>query len=201
MFNWWAGVDFSAIYVPLRQSPPAAGIQAVVRAQGDPVQLGGPVRAAVRSIDPLAAIHRVLTMRQAIEQCQNGLNILAWLLGLCGVIAGVLAVVGIYSVMSYAMSQRRQEFGLRMALGASSGDVLRLTLRQAGKLTGIGVIAGVLLAIALGRMMASGLGVISLDVQVFLVVAPSLAVVALVAAYVPARRALKVDPVTVLRAE
>src|SRR5262249_29315368 len=81
MYNWWAGVDFSAIYVPLRQSPPAAGIQAVVRAQGDPLLLSGPVRAAVRSINPLAAIHRALTMRQAIEQCQSGLNILAWLLG------------------------------------------------------------------------------------------------------------------------
>jgi len=88
-----------------------------------------------------------------------------------------------------------------MALGASSGDVLRLTLWQAGKVTGIGIIAGVLLAIGLGRMMASGLGVISLDVQVFLVVVPSLAVVGLVAAYVPARRALRVDPMAVLRAE
>jgi putative ABC transport system permease protein len=201
MYNWWAGIDFSAIYVPLRQAPPAAGIQAVIRAQGDPLLLGGPVRAAVRSINPLVAVHKVLTMRQAIEQCQSGLSIVAWLLGLCGAVAGVLSVVGIYSMMSYAMSQRRHEFGVRMALGASSGDVLRLTLGQAVKLTGTGVIAGVLLAIALGRMMAGVLGVLSLDAQVFLIVALSLAVVGLVAAYVPARKALKVDPVAVLRAD
>ena len=202
MYNWWDGIDFSAIYVPLQQAPPANVLSAAVRTRTAASAAAAPLRAALTSVDPLLAVDNMRTMDQAIAGSTFGLNFLASLLGICGGIGLVLAAVGIYSTMSYAVSQRRHEFGLRMALGASAGDVLRLSLRQAGLLTAGGLVIGLLLAASVGRLMSSALfGVIQLDAPTFLAVSASLTLVSLAAAFVPALRSVRVDPATVLRSE
>jgi ABC-type antimicrobial peptide transport system permease subunit len=125
---------------------------------------------------------------------------LALLMAICGGIGAILSVVGIYSVMSYTVSQRMHEFGVRLALGASAPDLLRLTLREAGALTGLGLAIGVVLALVLGRVLASVLfGLIALEPAAFLIVAGGLAAVSIGAACLPARKALRLDPSAILR--
>jgi len=141
-------------------------------------------------------------MEQAIIDSTFGLNFLATLMGICGGIALVLSFVGIYSMMAYAVSQRLHEFGVRMALGATARDVLRLTLKQAGVITAAGLAIGFAAAVILGRLMSSALfGLVSLDPATFGAVSLALALVSFVAAYVPARRTLRLDPSTILRAQ
>jgi predicted permease len=202
MYNWWDGVDMSAVYVPLRQSPPSGTFAAVVRTRADPSLLTDTMRTAVASIDPLLALDNVRTMEQAIRASTFGLDLIARLLGICGAIALLLAIVGIYSMMAYAVSQRRHEFGIRMALGASPSDVLNLSLRRAGVLTAAGVGTGLALAAILGRLMSSALfGIVQLELTTFIWVTGVLAIVALAAAYVPALRSARLDPATILRSE
>jgi putative ABC transport system permease protein len=114
----------------------------------------------------------------------------------------VLSFVGIYSMMAYAVSQRRHEFGVRMALGATARDVLRLTLKQAGVLTAAGLAIGLVLAFVLARLMSSALfGLIVPDPATFGAVSVALAIVSFTAAFVPARRSVRLDPSAILRAQ
>ena len=202
MYNWWDGIDLSAIYVPLRQAPPAGAMSAVLRARGEPTAAGGTLRAAVAAIDPLLAIDELRTMQQAIDDSTFGLKFLASLIGISGAIALALSFIGIYSMMAYSISQRTKEFGVRMALGATAGNVLRMTVRQAGVLTAIGIAIGLALAATLASLMSSAIfGVISLDPVIFGSVAVIVTVASLLAAYVPARKSLALDPATILRAQ
>jgi putative ABC transport system permease protein len=124
------------------------------------------------------------------------------LLGIFAGLALVLAAVGIYGLTSYSVAQRTREMGLRMALGAQPGEVLRMVLREAGSLAGIGLAAGLVLAFAATRLMASLLfGVPATDPATFGAVALGLALVSLLAAYVPGRRATRVDPMVAFRAD
>jgi ABC-type antimicrobial peptide transport system permease subunit len=114
----------------------------------------------------------------------------------------VLAVIGIYSMMAYAVSQRRHEFGVRMALGASKRDVLRLSLRRAGLLTAAGLGIGVVLAGILSQLLSSALfGVIQFDRAIVVAVTVGLGTVSLAAAYLPALRSVRFDPAAVLRSQ
>jgi putative ABC transport system permease protein len=202
MYNWWDGEDPLAVYVPIRQAPLQGLVYAAVRTHGDQNIVTGAVREAVRAVDPLLPVTHVRTMREAIGESSAGLTNLAMLMGICGGIGLVLSVVGIYSVMSYAVSQRTHEFGVRMALGASGRDLLRMTLREAGILTGLGLTLGCLMAIALGKLLGSALfGLVSLDATPFLALGLGLAIVSLAAACIPASRALKLDPATILRGQ
>jgi ABC-type antimicrobial peptide transport system permease subunit len=127
---------------------------------------------------------------------------MALLMAICGGIGAILSVVGIYSVMSYTVSLRMHEFGVRLALGASARDLLRLTLTEAGILTGLGVTIGFALAVVLGRLLASALfGLVSLEPATFLTVAAGLAIVSIGAACLPARRVLRLDPSAILRGQ
>jgi putative ABC transport system permease protein len=159
MYNWWDGIDYSAVYRPLRQAPTGSGAQIVVRTRDDPASAAAAIRAAIRSAEPSMAIHQLRTMRQGIEESGFVLNYLALLMVICGAIAVALSVAGIYSVMAYAMSQRTHEIGIRLALGATPRDVLYAMLRQAGTLTAIGLGIGVVLAAVFGRLLASALSV------------------------------------------
>ena len=201
MYNWWDGIDVAALYVPLRQAPPASSLSAAVRTRGEPAAFSAQVRAAVASVDPLLAIHGVRTMEEAIVASTFGLRFLATLMGICGGIALLLSFVGIYSMMAYAVSHRMHEFGVRMALGATSRDVLGLTLKQTAVLTAAGLLVGIVVAIVLGGLMSSALfGLISLDARAFTVVTIALGGISLLAAYMPVRRALRLDPSSILRA-
>jgi predicted permease len=200
MYNWWDGIDYLAVYVPLRQAEPARVLQTVIRTRGEPTTVTGAVRASVRDIDPTLPVDRVRTMRQAIAENGRGMNLLATLLAVCGAMALLLAVIGIHGLMAYTFAQRTHEFGVRLAFGATTYDLVRLTLQRAVKLTGSGLAVGALLAWALGRAMVAALqGVVALDLSTFVVVALTLALVSLGSAYLPARRALRLDPATILR--
>jgi putative ABC transport system permease protein len=201
MYNWWDGDDERAVYVPFSQVPPAGTIHAVLRARGEPLALTRVLSESLRAVDPLVPVDQVRTMRDAIGDSTTGLTLMATLIGFSGAIALALSIVGIYSVMVYAIAQRSREFGVRMALGATPRDVLRLTLAQAGWVTTTGLAIGAIAAFVLGRLMTGALyGVIPLEPMTFLLATAGLAAVSLAAAYVPARRVLRLDPVRVLRA-
>jgi predicted permease len=202
MYNWWDGIDFTAIYRPLRQAPPVGEVKVVLRTRGEAADAGSALRKAVSSVDPLLAIDQLRTMEQAIDSSTFSLKFLATLIGISGAIALALSFIGIYSLMAYAISQRTKEFGVRMALGATSADVLRLTVKQAGVLTGIGIALGLVLAATLGSLMSSAMfGLIALDPAIFAGVSLIVGAAALIAAYVPARKSLALDPATIMRAQ
>jgi putative ABC transport system permease protein len=200
MYNWWDGTDATAVYRPLRQHPPSDVLSGIVRTTADPAGATTAIRHALRSIDPLLPVDNSRTMTRAITDMTFGLSLLASLMAVCGGIALSLAALGIYSMMTYVVSRRTREFGLRMALGASANDVLRLTLKQAATLTAAGVGIGLVLALLVGYLMASALyGVVVMDLWTVAAVAATLASISLGAAYLPAQRAVRLDPAATLR--
>lgn len=202
MYNWWDGEEnLSAAYVPFRQTPFGGVLQVAVRTNADPAAVAGSIRTAVAAVDPLLSV-RARTIRQAIAESGAGLTHLAAMMAVCGGIALLLSALGIYSVMAYEISQRTREFGIRIALGATIPGVLKLTMKQAGAMTAIGILLGLAMALALGQVMAGALfGVVPLDAWLFLLASVVLATVALAAAGLAARRVVRLDPLTALRAE
>jgi predicted permease len=181
---------------------PVSFMSFVVKTTLEPEQMIAAAREQVRAVDASQPIYDIKTLTQlrAAAIAPQRFNLL--LLGLFAAVALALAVVGIYGVMSYAVTQRRHELGIRMALGAQGSDVLRLVLVQGLKLATIGVLIGLLGAFALTRWMRGLIfGVSVTDATTFLFVPLSLAAVALLACWIPARRATKVDPMTALRVE
>jgi putative ABC transport system permease protein len=181
---------------------PFSSMTMVVKGNSDPNQLIASARNQVRSIDPDQPIYNIRTMDEIRGEsvAPQRLNLL--LLSIFAGIAFVLAIVGIYGVMSYAVTQRTHEIGIRMAIGAQPRDVFRMILGQGMLLTGIGMVAGLLGAFALTRLMATMLfSVKPTDPVTFATVALLLVAVALLACYIPGRRATKVDPVNSLRYE
>jgi len=187
------------VYLPfLQMASPQMSL--AVRTLADPLEMTPAVRRAVADIDPQAAIFNVRTMEDLLGRfvAQPRFNML--LLGTFAGLALVLASVGIYGVISYSVAQRMHEIGVRMALGATPAAVLRLVLSQGMRLALIGVAIGVVGALATSRVLASMLfGVTTYDPLVFGAIAMLLVSVALVATFLPARRATKVDPVVALR--
>ena len=201
MYNWWDGVDYQRLYVPFRQGAPDGVLYAAARADGDAAAVMPSLRASVRSLDPRLPLQRVRTMQSAIEETSFGLNFLAVLMAVCGGIAGLLATVGIYGMMAYSVSARMHEFGLRMALGGTARDVLRLALMQAGRVTAAGLLMGSAVALTFGWALQRALfGIVAIHGTTFVMVAGGLALVSLVAAYLPARKTERLDPAAVLRA-
>jgi len=186
---------------PFAQNP-ERGTVLVIRAAGAPKDLFPAVRDVVRSLEPQAVVSNVRTMNEALNAtvAQPRLNL--GLIGAFSALALVLAVVGVYGVMSYAVSQRTREIGIRMALGAHAGDVLRLVLRQGLQITLMGLVVGVAASLALAQVMQKLLyGISAADPLTFATVAVVLTAVALAACYFPARRAARVDPMVALRHE
>ena len=174
----------------------------VVRAAGDPRALAGAVREQIRALDPALPVYDVKPMRDVVYESLARERFVMLLLTLFAALALALAAVGIYGVVSYATAQRTHEIGLRMALGAQARDVLRLVIGQGLSHVLIGVGVGLLVALALTRLMASLLyGVSATDPLTFAAVALLLTAVSLFACYIPARRATRVDPLTALRYE
>jgi putative ABC transport system permease protein len=173
-----------------------------LRSSVDPASLGRSAREAIAAMDPTIPTGRVRSMEQILSRSLALRSFMMTLLSLFAGLAVLLASVGIYGVISYAVSQRTREIGVRIALGARPSDVLRLILREGLKLVLIGVAIGVAAALALTRFLATLLyGVSATDPLILVSVASLLVVTALAACYVPARRAMRVDPIIALRCE
>ena len=190
------------MYWPVAQIRATPALAIVVRTEGDPAALASAVRGVIAEIDPVQPIYDMQTLEQLVSKSLGQRRFTLSLMLLFGVIALVLSAVGIYGVMAFAVTQRTQEIGIRMALGARAIDVLKLIVASGMYLAAIGVILGLVGAFAITRLMASLLfGVSPTDVATFALVSVGLLVVALLACYLPARRATKVDPLIALRYE
>ena len=188
-------------YLPFRQNTNTAQF-VVVRTASDPRALATAVRGAVAALDKELPVANVKTMDELMTESVAPPRFRTMLVAVFALIGLVLAAIGIYGVMAYAVSERTHELGVRLALGATSGDVLRLVFGEAIALATIGVAAGIAGAIATTRLMAALLfGVAPTDLVTFAALAGLLVVTALAASYVPARRAMRVDPMVALRYE
>ena len=189
------------IYRPIRQEY-SPGVSLLVRSAGDPTALLGSVRDQVQTIDRNMPLRGTGTIQQAIEAGLWAPRMGAALLSIFGGLALLLAMIGVYGVMSYSVTQRAQELGIRMALGAQTNDVLVMVLKQGMVLAAGGAAFGVALALLLGRLISTLLfGVSGRDPLTLVGVSLTLAFVALLACYIPARRAAHVDPLVALRYE
>ena len=192
--------DFET-YTPYKQSPWAYMVLAV-RTNSDPRSMAEAVKSAVASLDPDLPVHDIRTMEQVAADALAPRRITLYLIGAFALLALVLSAVGIYGVMSYAVTQRTHEIGVRMALGAQPRDILQMVVRHGMQLAAIGVAFGIVGAFILTRYLKTLLFEIkSTDALTFAAVAALLAAIAFLATYLPARRATRVDPMIALRYE
>jgi putative ABC transport system permease protein len=195
-------VPMPECYMPYRQhSYNNATLNIVVRTLGDPTALAGTVRRVAAEISPEVPLS-FTTMEARVSKGVEDPRFRALLFGVFAAFAVCLAMAGVYGVMAYSVQQRSKEIGLRIALGASRRSVLQLILRQGLILTGVGLTVGLAAAVAAGRLLQTVLFEVQpVDTQVYLGVVLLLALVTLVAGYLPARRAALLDPAQVLKAE
>jgi len=174
----------------------------LVRTSGDPLSLVSAARGEMQKMDPELPMAAVATMDQLLADSLSRSRFTMLLLGIFAAVALLLAAVGIYGLIAYSVTQRTQELGIRIALGAQRRDVLRLVLAQGTRLTLLGVAIGVFAALALSRLLATLLfGVSATDPLTYAAVAALLGFAALAACVIPARRAMRVDPMVALRYE
>jgi predicted permease len=195
-------------YLPLGQAPHAAwdwiqrSMTVAARRAGDPMRLVPGLREAVRAVDPAVPLYQIGTMDDRITRSLAQAHFSTALLTAFGAVALLLAAIGVFGVISYGVSQRTQEIGVRVALGADRGDVVRLIVRHGAALAGAGLLIGLAGALAATRLLATLLYQVSpTDPPTFLLGATVLGVCALAAAALPAARAARLDPAVALRAE
>jgi predicted permease len=190
-------------YVPFLQDPSSwRETTFQVRTAGDPLAVVAAIRREVQSVEPNLPVFRIKTLEQQVDETLGQERLVATLASLFGVLALLLAGAGLYGVLSYSVSRRTREIGIRIALGAKRGDVLRFFIGQGMVLVMFGLGLGLAAAFALTRLISSLLfGISNTDLVTFVVVALGMAIVGLCACYLPARRATKVDPLVALRSE
>jgi putative ABC transport system permease protein len=199
--DWFDERNVPTLYRPIAQEPHTDVIFAL-RATTTPSALGPSVRRTFAHVDATQPIFDMMPMTQLLQESTIGLQFVAGVMGIFATIALLLAIVGLYAVMTYLVAQRVREIGVRIALGATAADVLRLALGQAARLTAGGVGVGLVLSLALSRAMEAGLvGVVQTDWKTTIALAATLAAVAMLSSFVPARRAASVDPIVALRCE
>jgi putative ABC transport system permease protein len=188
-------------YIPYWQNP-EAGINLVLKTAGDPHALAEPMRRAIKDIDPSIAVAGIATMDEVIADSIGAQRFVATLVAIFGGLALILAAVGVYGVMSYSVSQRTQEIGVRLALGAADRQIFSLVVGESLGLAAAGIGLGLVAAAGAGRAMRGLLfGVGATDVATLGGTAAILVAVAFLAAYLPARRAMRIEPIAALRAE
>jgi ABC-type antimicrobial peptide transport system permease subunit len=193
-------MDF--VYMPMAQHP-VARMVLMVRSSGDPLQLVETVKDVVRKMDPNMPMLQTMTYEDMyLNRAIRGPAVAMKLVGAMGLVGLVLTVAGLYGLVAYNVSRRTREIGIRMALGAASGDVLRLMMGKGMVLVGIGTVIGIVMGAAVERMMNSMVfNAGGVDFVAYAVVVPLLFVVTMVAAFVPARRASRIAPTRALRYE
>jgi len=181
---------------------PRRGFSMAVRTAGPPTSVVDAIRAEVLRLDPNLPMYAVMSMQEMRAQNTMGDAVMAKIMGTLAVITLLLAVVGVYGVMAYSVTQRTQEMGIRLALGARPADVQRMVLRQGASLTMVGIVIGLVITAVVTRSLSIFLyGVSPFDPMTFTLVTVTLLLAAVGATYVPARRATRVDPLDALRAE
>jgi putative ABC transport system permease protein len=190
------------MFVPYTQRPfPSMQLMHVVlRAKLDAITLASAARETIRQIDRDIPLSNVTTLRTIVDDSVASQRFSALLVGAFGVLSLVLASIGLYGVISYSVSQRTREIGIRIALGAQRPTVFAMVLGHGGRLTALGILAGLFAALGVSRLMVSALyGVQATDALTFAAAVPVLAIASLLGCYGPARRAMRVEPVTALR--
>jgi len=199
------GLDAQAnheVYISYAQAPFSVDMTLIAKTENDPLQTAAAVRNEIKGLDPQISVGKVQTMEAIAKESIAGERFRTLLLTIFGAGALVLAAIGIYGVISYSVSRRTHEIGIRMALGAHATNVRNLVIKSGLKLALAGVVIGVVCAFAITRLMSSLLfGLEPTDTLTFVSVPLVLLGVALVACYLPARRATKVDPLVALRYE
>jgi len=199
--NWWNPITRPVIYKPFAQSPQRS-MTLLMRTTSSPTSYSSAVRDVVRQIDSGIALRGVNTLAEEIADSIAIVRIMGILMGIFGLVALALSSIGVYGVLSESVAQRTHEIGIRLALGANPRDLMKLILGQALKLTAIGLAIAVPCAVAISRAMVSLIfGVITVDFTILAGFTTLLLLVALGAGYLPARRAIGVDPVVSLRYE
>jgi putative ABC transport system permease protein len=189
------------IYEPFFAHPESE-MNVLIRTRTSPENLAGLLRAAVGAIDRDQAVTNVRTMRRVISDSGGGDNLMSGLMSTFALVALIMAAIGTYGVLSYAVSQRTKEMGIRLAVGANPGQLRRMVIRRGATLSGIGVVLGVSASLAMPKLMASAFSGFRFHSALVITAAPfTVLIIALAACYIPARRASKVDPMVALRYE
>jgi predicted permease len=188
------------LFVPWRQGFPLRTVEVVIRTVGAPMSMAGAARTTIAQLDPSLPVAAVRSMADVVAQSQSRPRFLSVLLTFFTTVALALAAIGVYGVISYSVARRTAEIGIRMAIGADSGRILRMVLKQGALLGAAGVAIGVGSAVWLTRFMKSILFAIQpLDLPTFAITVLALFGVTLLASWIPARRATRIDPTVALR--